>query len=1212
MGSDVVRWVHLSDLHMEKGREPEIQHILNLLWRDLDEQIKGLGGPLDLAFFSGDLAKHGFAEEYKAARKRFILPLLKHTGLDASRLFLVPGNHDVSWAGEIDPDYPNALMIDLSGSIKEALKSPAEADKLWDSALAKMHIFTRMAFFDAFAKTPIRKHKLPACSKTHRAPLGDKGRLDIVMLNSAWASGLTRDRASGEPHDRGSLLVTRRQLGTALGALADAELRILVMHHPLDWLEERDQKSVTQQLHGACQIILHGHFHNPNMQNVETAHGQVIVIPAGTLYKGSTFLNGYNLVELDLRTGCGTVVLRRYAPDLDGWVNDTQSTGRRLNGYYPLIVRSLFDKACGGDKTPELHLLEQAYRDTPSNPEKGRQQYWHAYNRLQDAASSGGLRLLARMVRMQSRWLEGAEKLTALAEAAAFLYDKPPEEGLAEVALREWLAAGDLPEQMAFEAHFLLARLLDDEKNEAEALDHFTRVTQLGGGTWFGNQLPEDRTSTVRKIIRAYLQRAYLDRDIEASIADLRRAAQMSAAIEDESLEKYCLSLLAELLEREGDERDQQEADRHRQRRGVVRPARPYVQQEQTWYLTLVQTAPTGRVANIGQMCTFRLRVSEAPVAGSQALVVPDGTLELTAFIEMPGLFLISDRVQTLQIAQELNAQGQVRQTMSRRSLEWQAMPVLSGRQRVSVRVYAGSGGMGGDGIPLSTELVATVPATLDRIPELFDRRQIPDPQPDVLIYVALEETRLGTQVALYLVGHPSAAQRWQEVGRLTLDAADLAGVRQAAVIAATESQVLPPTDVAVSLRAFGVGLYDLLVPEGSSLRALYREVADLAGSSQRPLTWLFIADEQALLPWELVLPYTEQHAEDFLGATFIVAHWVGRQDLVLAGEAPLGKVDFSHYHQRPSAELERWQAAIGGAELVVVEQRAGELDLMSPSSACYGLHVLRYAGRKRSHEIATAPDASIPEDSDPTRALVAYQRRLDFTLRRPVVGLSFVEDWAGCCGPNDRQLRLENDWLMPLLHAGATAVVGPRWQTCAEADRIFFRTFWDAFRQGTALGEAAWQARNAVRQAFLHRADWLAYAYFGHPRCRPYVVRPTKGYAFFEVLDHPVASPLVAGQTYRFRASYRSQATAWYSGRRYATAISRLEVTEPNILVAAMNAPAPVTQPLRPIIGGDGYQCDLALTMPERAMTMPVLVRFQDGERELNTLILNLTVWER
>ena len=101
---------------------------------------------------------------------------------------------------------------------------------------------------------------------------------------------------------------------------------------------------------------------------------------------------------------------------------------------------------------------------------------------------------------------------------------------------------------------------------------------------------------------------------------------------------------------------------------------------------------------------------------------------------------------------------------------------------------------------------------------------------------------------------------------------------------------------------------------------------------------------------------------------------------------------------------------------------------------------------------------------------------------------------------------------------------MGPRWPVPEEIDRLFFRTFYRAMRGGSPLGWAVWQARQEVRQVFPGRADWLAYAYFGHPQCEPYLVRPARGFTLFEALDPPQDNGFRAGQSYRFRASYRAE----------------------------------------------------------------------------------------
>ena len=60
----------------------------------------------------------------------------------------------------------------------------------------------------------------------------------------------------------------------------------------------------------------------------------MITIPAGALYYSRDWLNGYNLVQLDLMSGEFKIVLRRYSKAKREWVKDVQSTGDKLGGEF--------------------------------------------------------------------------------------------------------------------------------------------------------------------------------------------------------------------------------------------------------------------------------------------------------------------------------------------------------------------------------------------------------------------------------------------------------------------------------------------------------------------------------------------------------------------------------------------------------------------------------------------------------------------------------------------------------------------------------------------------------------------------------------------------------------------------------------------------------------------------------------------------------------
>ena len=152
-------------------------------------------------------------------------------------------------------------------------------------------------------------------------------------------------------------------------------------------------------------------------------------------------------------------------------------------------------------------------------------------------------------------------------------------------------------------------------------------------------------------------------------------------------------------------------------------------------------------------------------------------------------------------------------------------------------------------------------------------------------------------------------------------------------------------------------------------------------------------------------------------------------------------------------------------------------------------------------------------------------------------------------------------------MHAGASALVGSRWSVLPESDRLFYRTFYNLIRTGTELGWAVWQARKEVKHGFPHSSDWLAYTYFGHPQCQPYLVRPSQGFTFFEAINPPENDCFEAGKSYQFRASYRIQAPVWYNGRLSIQQISS-KTEDLSVMTVGLSGEIPLkTDPLQPVI---------------------------------------------
>ncbi|MHA2275152.1 MAG: metallophosphoesterase [Candidatus Kariarchaeaceae archaeon] len=336
-----IRWLHLSDLHFKSGEDfvnYNQRIVLEKLFEDIENQINNELKP-DLIFFSGDIAFHGKGEEFDLAIKYFFDPLLEITGLSKESLFVVPGNHDIDWS---------KLDAFTKGGMLTLLDSRNYINQFLSEEQDRAHSFRKFQGYREFINTYFENYLIfddKDYFYTRILKFGDY-KIGLLGLNSTWMSGCNNDR-KGQVSDQGFLLVGERQLYQALKRTREADLRIAVLHHPIDWLHNVDRDDVEKMLESGCDIILHGHLHTPRVFYKSSNSGQAVYIPCGALYTDRVDQNGYNFVEFDLDSKQVNVYLRRYidrGPKGSEWMQDNISTGEALNGIIKFNLRELAQK----------------------------------------------------------------------------------------------------------------------------------------------------------------------------------------------------------------------------------------------------------------------------------------------------------------------------------------------------------------------------------------------------------------------------------------------------------------------------------------------------------------------------------------------------------------------------------------------------------------------------------------------------------------------------------------------------------------------------------------------------------------------------------------------------------------------------------------------------------------------------------------------------
>jgi predicted phosphodiesterase len=318
MDQQKITWLHLSDLHFRVNEQDTFDRdiVLKSLLDDLQLLRSRSTIRIDFIVVTGDIAYSGKAEEYALARA-FLDSLLASTSLSREQLFIVPGNHDV------DRDTISFGAESIADRINREAASGFQraVHKVLTTRDDRNLVFQRLQSFMQFVQGYSYKHLtyddtgLFFVSELHIAGQ----RIAIIGLNSSWLS-------RGGKEDRNRIVVSEFQVRKALELTEDAEWRIALVHHPLEWLNDYDRETVESLLMQECHFVLHGHLHRSGATQLTTPDASAVVLGAGASYEDRFQANAYSLFELDPMQGVGKIMLRRYSNERGGgWAKDVFS-----------------------------------------------------------------------------------------------------------------------------------------------------------------------------------------------------------------------------------------------------------------------------------------------------------------------------------------------------------------------------------------------------------------------------------------------------------------------------------------------------------------------------------------------------------------------------------------------------------------------------------------------------------------------------------------------------------------------------------------------------------------------------------------------------------------------------------------------------------------------------------------------------------------------
>ena len=324
----MINWLHVSDWHHRPLKTSSDRRlILRKLHEDIenrhkiDRNIKNI----DFLFFSGDIAFSGQKEEFDEARKELLEPIQDMLGEEVPMIFC-PGNHDIDrsaieqipkeWAmiaGGLDGHSEELEGLILNKNRASELRAPFQNYVDFCEHFGQVYEEGELCYSRRF--------------EVHNVSVG------LAAVNTAWHSArykINHDRSDlniAKIWDYGVLKITEAQIRKAIEATKGASLKILMMHHPLNWLAEDDQVRMSALIRMNFDVVLNGHEHKPDMSMLSGGAGNVLHIPAGASYNrriasDPRYTNSYNFCCLDADDFSGAIHHRKWSEDNDCWAED--------------------------------------------------------------------------------------------------------------------------------------------------------------------------------------------------------------------------------------------------------------------------------------------------------------------------------------------------------------------------------------------------------------------------------------------------------------------------------------------------------------------------------------------------------------------------------------------------------------------------------------------------------------------------------------------------------------------------------------------------------------------------------------------------------------------------------------------------------------------------------------------------------------------------
>jgi hypothetical protein len=278
--------LHITDLHFSS--QSSMKFTQNEMINKLVDYLQSLNENIDLIIFSGDLVFKGDdTTEFYKAKSLFLDKISSALNISSDQIILSAGNHDMNRdfkSNAIETLYKKEIT-----SSDKLYKFFQKGDLDFKNSIKTTENFNE--FIRDYYKDSSNVKVQELYTTFSKDINGEK--IGIVSINSSWRSV--------DNKSNGKLLFPSYLLEEALEDIKNCQCKFIVLHHPIHWFREFNQKKLQELIYKNFSIMFSGHIHESEITTHYKQNNGIFacVSPASLTYEKSFI--GFSVIQYDLK-----------------------------------------------------------------------------------------------------------------------------------------------------------------------------------------------------------------------------------------------------------------------------------------------------------------------------------------------------------------------------------------------------------------------------------------------------------------------------------------------------------------------------------------------------------------------------------------------------------------------------------------------------------------------------------------------------------------------------------------------------------------------------------------------------------------------------------------------------------------------------------------------------------------------------------------------